>query len=227
MHSSVHNGTVAPLDAIADDDESTRADPRVIRSRELILDAALTCFLRGGYVSTTVDDIALEAGVAKRTIYNLYGTKDELFRAVASWAIETAERFVVERVQSPVGVLLLSEEIAGFAVAHARAVVNSRVISIRRLLIAEVPRFPELAAEYFDRVPRRVMTAIADRLQRYAVLGTLEVPEPQDAAYHFTYLVLGEALDRSLFAPDSVDDAQVERAARRGADAFIRAYATR
>lgn len=213
--------------ATTDTDEPARTDPRVVRSRELILDAALRCFLASGYLEATVDGIATEAGVAKRTIFNLYGSKDELFRAVIARATDVAEKFVVERVGSPVGVLPLDDEIAEFAVAHARAVIAPRVISTRRLLIGEALRFPELAAEYFDRVPSLVMAAIADRLLRYARLGALQVPEPRLAADHFAYLVLGEALDRSLFQPDSITDAQVEAAARTGAGAFLRAYRTR
>ncbi|WP_374947099.1 TetR/AcrR family transcriptional regulator [Agreia sp.] len=207
--------------------ERARTDPRILRSRDLILDAALGCFLARGYLAATVDGIAVEAGVAKRTVFNLYGTKDELFRAVIARATEISEKFVVDRVESPIGVLPIDQEVAEFALAHARAVITPQVISTRRLLIGEALRFPELASDYFDRVPGRIMGAIADRLLRYAVLGTLHVPEPRRAAEHFAYLVLGEALDRSLFQPGSITDAQVEAAALRGADAFVRAYRTR
>jgi AcrR family transcriptional regulator len=210
--------------ARADSGAIARIDPRAVRSRELILDAALDHFLARGYLAATVDDIAASGGVAKRTVYNLFESKDELFRAVVRRATETAEHFVADHVESEVGAAPVDDEITAFAVSHARVVVTPRVVATRRLLIGEAQRFPELAAEYFDRVPHAVITAIAARLGRYDELGLLLVPDPNRAADHFAYLVLGAALDRALFLPDGIDPAQIERDARDGAAAFLRAY---
>ena len=49
---------------------------------EAIAQAALRLFLRDGYERTSVDAIAAEAGVSKRTIYNRYTDKENLFRSV-------------------------------------------------------------------------------------------------------------------------------------------------
>ncbi|MFB2599072.1 TetR/AcrR family transcriptional regulator [Herbiconiux sp. P17] len=210
--------------ASANPSPAARIDPRAARSRELVLDAALDYFLEHGYLAATVDGVAAAAGVAKRTVYNLFISKDELFRAVIRRATETAERFVAERVESAVGTGPVEEEIAAFAVSHARAVVAPRVVTTRRLLIGEAQRFPELAAEYFDRVPNAVIAAIAARLKRYDALGLLTVPDARTAAEHFAYLVLGASLDRALFDADAIDPEGVERGARAGAAAFLRAY---
>jgi AcrR family transcriptional regulator len=195
-----------------------------VRSRELVLDAALGYFVAHGYLAATVDGLAAEAGVAKRTVYNLFGSKDELFRAVIHRATETSGRFVAERVESAVGEQPVDVEVPEFAVAHALAVVTPRVVATRRLLIGEAQRFPDLAHEYFERVPGAVIVAIARRLARYADRGLLAVPDPVSAAEHFAYLVLGAALDRALFASEPIDASAVEEAAIRGAHAFLRAY---
>lgn len=202
-------------------------DPRPARSRELILDAALQHFLQHGYPDATVDALAVEAGVAKRTVYNLFGSKEELFRAVIARATDTAERFVTEHIEADVGSADPDGEIHAFALSHARAVLAPRVIATRRLLIGESLRFPELAAEYFDRVPSGVIDAIAGRLQRYRELGVLEFADARAAAEHFAYLVLGPALDRALFQPGALEPARIERAALLGAGAFLRAYSQR
>src|SRR5580700_551953 len=49
---------------------------------EAISSAARRLFLREGYERTSVDAIAAEAGVSKRTIYNRYGDKETLFLSV-------------------------------------------------------------------------------------------------------------------------------------------------
>src|SRR3546814_15424608 len=54
------------------------------QKRAAILTAAVDVFLRGGYEAAGMDAIATEAGVAKQTIYNHFGSRDGLFRAIVS-----------------------------------------------------------------------------------------------------------------------------------------------
>jgi AcrR family transcriptional regulator len=54
----------------------------VPRRNEHLLDIATEVFVRQGYNATTLDRIAAEAGVAKRTIYARYTDKQALFFAV-------------------------------------------------------------------------------------------------------------------------------------------------
>lgn len=58
------------------------------RTRVLIRDAAAGLFERNGYVSTTVKQIAAEAGVAVRTVFTAFpGGKAELFRDALDTAV--------------------------------------------------------------------------------------------------------------------------------------------
>ncbi|ODU07173.1 MAG: hypothetical protein ABS81_02415 [Pseudonocardia sp. SCN 72-86] len=57
-----------------------------------MLAAAHDHFVRHGYVGTNVDLVADSARVAKRTVYNIDGDKETLFRAVVDEAIGIAER---------------------------------------------------------------------------------------------------------------------------------------
>src|SRR3954465_2762662 len=47
-----------------------------------MLQAAQRLFERDGYVATTVEDIATEAGVALKTVYSAFATKAGLLRAL-------------------------------------------------------------------------------------------------------------------------------------------------
>src|SRR6188472_4297134 len=68
-------------------------DPRVRRSRAAALEAAMSLFLRNGYGATTMDEIAGEAGLTKRTLYNNYANKAALFTEAVTEAIAMAEGF--------------------------------------------------------------------------------------------------------------------------------------
>jgi AcrR family transcriptional regulator len=58
--------------------------------RAQIIEAALACFSRQGYVNTTMDDIAAESGLSKGAIYWYFESKDDLFQAAASAEMERA-----------------------------------------------------------------------------------------------------------------------------------------
>src|SRR5262245_26991427 len=68
-------------------------DPRVLRTRLAVVDAARTLFMRQGYAGTTMEDIAALAGLTKRTVYNNYGDKDTLFTQIVADTIAVAEEF--------------------------------------------------------------------------------------------------------------------------------------
>jgi TetR/AcrR family transcriptional repressor of mexJK operon len=202
-------------------------DPRITRSRALIMAAAAQVFLEQGYPGTSVDDIAAAAGVSKRTVYNVFVDKEQLFRAIIGAAIATAEQFSVglaattaQATDAAAALTTLARELAAF-------VLGGRVVPLRRLLIGEARRFPEFAVEYYERAPGRVMAAVAVALRSFADRGLLRVDDAELAAEHFAFLAIGASLDRALFesGTDAAGaDAAVERA-ERGAAAFLRAYA--
>ncbi len=71
-------------------DEETRSRGRPVTPeadlRAALAEATLTLLLKGGYSAATVDAVAEEAGVAKKTLYRFAANRDELVaQAVRSW----------------------------------------------------------------------------------------------------------------------------------------------
>lgn len=60
-------------------------------TRELILDAMDALMGRFGYRKTTMDDLAREAGISKRTIYLYFSSKEEVGLSSIGRVVETAE----------------------------------------------------------------------------------------------------------------------------------------
>ncbi len=201
-------------------------DPRVARTRSAVLDAATTLFLRSGYLATSMDDIAAAAGVAKRTLYNNYADKEALFREVVMAATSVAERFAGDAAAELADPEDLQASLTALARRLAGDATSSRLVRLRRLLIGEAHRFPDLAAEYYDLAPGRVMAAIAAALQRLAADGRLRVHDPDRAAEQFAFLVLGAALDRAMFTGDdsTPDPDALAEAADDGVRTFLARY---
>src|ERR1700756_9100 len=61
---------------------SNQAIPKARRygSREAIVEAAELRFLERGFGAVSMDDLASAAGVARRTLYNQFASKEEIFR---------------------------------------------------------------------------------------------------------------------------------------------------
>jgi TetR/AcrR family transcriptional regulator, mexJK operon transcriptional repressor len=120
----------------------------------------------------------------------------------------------------------VTEELRELGLLHARAVLGGRIVPLRRLLIREASRFPDLARDYYERAPRKVMATIAEALRRFADRDHLDVDDADRAAEQFAFLVLGASLDEALFDPEGrpTSDEVVEARARAGVETFLRAH---
>jgi AcrR family transcriptional regulator len=73
--------------------------PRAVRERQLV-ELAEPLFAERGYAGTSMQELARRAGVTKPVIYELFESKDGLFRACVDRAIERMAASVVEAFRS-------------------------------------------------------------------------------------------------------------------------------
>ena len=125
---------------------SNRAE-RAAERRGAIIEAALDEFIARGFAATRLDD------VAKGTIYLHFKDKEALFEEL----IRTAIVPLVSRLTAPPSVAgaPVRDMIEGFATAFIHDVVTTRRGDIVRLIVAEGPRFPEIADFYYREVVSR------------------------------------------------------------------------
>lgn len=191
-----------------------------------MLEAAATLFMRDGYVGTSMDDVAAAAQVSKRTLYNNFAGKEALFREVVLGLTGQAAEFAAEAAAELTDPDDLEAALLALARRLATRTVDPRVLRLRRLVIGEAHRFPDLAAEYYELAPGRVIGTLATALDSLAGEGRLRISDPRLAAEQLAFLVLGPALDRSLFDGDdkSPDVAALTAAAEAGVHTFLAAY---
>lgn len=201
-------------------------DPRVARTRAAVAEAATTLFLRNGYQGTSVDDIAAQAQVSKRSVYNNFGDKQTLFTQIVLGYTATAEQLASGFVTDLPTAADVPSALRDLARRHLTAVTQPQVLRLRRLIILEATRFPDLAAEYYRRAPGLVLDALTHAFQELHARGELKAPNARRAAEHYSYLILGATLDNALFDPDGPTPSKrsLERVASEGVDAFLAAY---
>jgi TetR/AcrR family transcriptional regulator, mexJK operon transcriptional repressor len=189
--------------------------------------AALQLFERDGFARTSVDAIADQAGVSKRTIYNHYGDKKTLFLSLVRDTYRALIEAVTAMMDSCLSDLVDEADMERGITAFARelaliAALSPERQSLIRLMMTEAPHFPELQAEQLR--PRGITSALAERLAKLAARGLLDAPDPEDAANHLFALTMGRVNNRSLYGAFMPPDEEVMRMAESGAAAFLRAY---
>jgi TetR/AcrR family transcriptional repressor of mexJK operon len=202
-------------------------DPRVVRTRAAIVDAARTLFMRQGYAGTTMEQIAALAGLTKRTVYNNYGDKDALFTQIVADVLAYAETFargLHEEFTTGVTAANVAATLDDLGRRLALGIVRPEVIALRRLLIGEARSFPSLAAEYFDRAPGQVIEALTSGFAHLGRRRLLRIADARQAAAQFAYLVAGEPLDRAMLVGTLPSDEHVIRCAREGVQTFLARY---
>ena len=97
---------------------------------------------------------------------------------------------------------------------------------LRRLVIAEAARFPELGRVFYEQGPGRTIAALAATFDRLAERGLLHVPDPLLAANQFNWLILSAPLNRAMLLGEdrAPDPAEIDRWAEDGVRAFLAAY---
>jgi TetR/AcrR family transcriptional repressor of mexJK operon len=189
------------------------------------MEAATTLFLRQGYQGTSMDEVAALAAVSKQTVYKHFADKERLFSAITLGVTATAEEFI--QIAPPLleDTSDLAQALHALARRYITAVMQPQVLQLRRLIIAEAGRFPELARTYYARAPERVLATLASSLQQLADRGLLRLDDALLAANHFAFLVLGPPLDKAMFCGDnSFTPAELDGFADAGMRAFLAAY---
>ncbi len=189
---------------------------------ETILAAAERAFLASGFGAVTMDAIAREAGASKATVYAHFTGKEELFGAIVA---RVSERrfggFSVEALD-PIDI-----EASLIAIAHRflDLVLSPEGISLNRIIVGEVTRFPVLGEVFWAAGPERQRAQIEAFLRRAAEAGSLAIPDPRLAAEQFAALARGEIHLRSLLRrEDPGDPAALDAAAASAVATFLRAF---
>jgi TetR/AcrR family transcriptional regulator, mexJK operon transcriptional repressor len=189
-----------------------------------VLRAARNVFLTHGFSAATTDMIQREAGVSKSTVYAHYATKEALFVAVIE-AECAAFADTVRRIEFRPG--KLRETLTALAQAYLDIVLSPTGLSLFRVVIAEAPRFPNLARTFYLAGPQVIAGMVADCLGSAVTSGEADLSElGRDAAARlFINLVRSEPQLQCLTHPGAAPSAaQIHQWTSEAVTTFMRAY---
>ena len=186
-----------------------------------ILDAALSVFAAEGYSGTSMDAIAAKAAVSKPTLYQYFGTKEQLFTEIM-----LAERNTMLLAFDHPGTDMVAE-LHHFAWHYADTVMRPEFLSLARLIIGEAQRFPEIGRAYQAAGPDRVLAGMITYLTRQRDAGKLTFDDAELAAEDLWGLILSAPRNQALHLPDRIPTKpELARYINNGLRVFLKAYST-
>ncbi|MBT9502905.1 MAG: TetR/AcrR family transcriptional regulator [Burkholderiaceae bacterium] len=119
------------------------------RKRESIVAAAIAEFREHGFAGTSMDRIAAAAEVSKRTVYNHFPSKDELFAEILMQLWQRAKGLDVV-VYDPVRPL--REQLLALMSGKLRLITDASFMNLVRVAVAEMMHAPERAQAMVERL---------------------------------------------------------------------------
>jgi TetR/AcrR family transcriptional repressor of mexJK operon len=202
---------------------------RSARKHRAILDAATTAFLRSGYLGTSMDQIAALAAVSKQTVYKHFADKERLFSEIVTSTVTEVAEPVYNEVLNLADSGDVEADLRDLARRMLAGVMQPRVLQLRRLVIGEAGRFPELGRAFYEQGPGRTIAALASAFEPLAARGVLEVDDPLLAAAHFNWLIMSIPLNQAMLlgSDEPPAPADLDRYADTGVRVFLAAYGRR
>jgi TetR/AcrR family transcriptional regulator, mexJK operon transcriptional repressor len=159
--------------------------------RAALIEATLTLLLKGGYATATVDAVAKQAGVAKKTLYRFAANRDELVaQAVRSWTDAFQPAFELDADSSDA----LGEMLEQGLQAIASQVLSAPAVGMFRLLQHEFVGRDALLAAYQDNGIVRGRATLANWLQRQQQLGWLRAQDVAQTSDLLLAMTMAEPL---------------------------------
>lgn len=189
--------------------------------RERILTAARKIFLDGPPEHATMDAVAQEAGMSKKTIYREFKSQLELLGALLSENVADMGDF---RAPTPRDDIEL--ELYGLVMRLVSHMTSPRSMALFRLIVSEVRRYPVLMQQQQEHnrprgLPRQV---IADWLSSPIVRANYQIDDPSEAAAMLLGMVTQDAAFKMMLSSGQSPTPPhlLEQRARRAVTIFLR-----
>lgn len=186
--------------------------PSAAKRREILL-GARKIFLNDGYSNSSMDSVALAAGVSKQTIYRYFPSKEHLFIGMME---ELCDPLFRENVQGNIQDYPLEAGLLVFAKSFVNIIFSPDTLALHRLAMGEVGRVPQIGRLFYEGGPAVSLQILVRFFEQHADQLTMSRVGRQNAAEEFQSMLRGYEHFRVLLgiAPPPSQKARDRIAAR-------------
>lgn len=184
-----------------------------------LLDCALEHFLDKGFDPATIEAIAADVNMTKRTVYARYPDKAALFRAALRRGTEkyAADRATIKATLDGT----LEQALINIAMLRIALVARTEGMKLQRLINTESYRFPDIIRTYYDIAALPTVQLLAERLEAETQAGRLAIDDPMLAANVFMSMVVSGPV-RLILSGNEMPDEQVDKRVRFAVKLFLK-----
>lgn len=202
--------------------KATAAATEIDAKEAAIVAAARKTFLLHGYDGASMDEIALAAAVSKRTVYNRFRSKEELFAATIEESCRRVLPVDIDAIEKSLSTQAFTSELAHL---FLRGMLHPEALALRRIASFEAGRNPALGRLYYDHGPVYMMATFAPILRRAAEREGIVIDDVETALHQLGALIMEPLYTEALLgvAQDDLERA-IDRQIERGLAAFWKIY---
>jgi TetR/AcrR family transcriptional regulator, mexJK operon transcriptional repressor len=195
------------------------------RTRKKIENAALVLFLKSGFASTSMDDVATAAEVSKQTVYSHFESKEALFLEIMLALMLPAGDQVQSLSPEPSGASM-NDFLLAFALQQLAVVLSPNLMQLRRLVIGEAQRFPQLGKTLHKAGPLRSINRLTQAFDHYKNAGSFKGKDTRSAAEFFNWILMGGPVNAAMLLGDTAIPKlpQLRKHAQESVRIFLAAY---
>jgi AcrR family transcriptional regulator len=183
-----------------------------------LLERALDHFLDKGFEQATIEAIAADVGMTKRTVYARYADKASLFRAAVRRAIE---RYSIpeDRIRATEADDL-TQTLTNIAMLRIDLVSSPQGLKLQRIIQTESYRFPDIFTDTYEIGALPTIRFLADLLVRETEAGNLAIDHPLMAANTFMSMVVAGPV-RFILAASPLPKKELDKRVAFGVQLFL------
>jgi AcrR family transcriptional regulator len=197
-----------------------RGAPSPDERRARLVSAAEETFLERGYAAASTDDIAVRAGMSKRTLYTVFPSKAALFESVVRAVLAEDKAVGIDKGEADP-----AKAAGDYLFAVARGILSDRRMGLLRLVVAESPRSPELSEVFFREVRGGGPKELADWLAGLEAEGRVSVGDCADAALMLFGMAVGHPHMLRLAGGERIAEDVLRARIDRAVSIFLRGLA--
>lgn len=193
------------------------------RKRRAIIDAAAAEFQRDGFDGASMNRIAATAKVSKRTVYNHFPSKEELFHAIVADLFNRTRSLQSVDYDSSAS---LEQQLTEIGRQFADLTMSDEFIRLARVVVSRFMHSPQLAAATLGSHEHR-KAALIRWIKAAKNDGRLTVGNPTQAARQFTGLIQEFAFWPQLVGTENkLTKRELRQVVKAATNMFLAHYAT-
>jgi AcrR family transcriptional regulator len=176
-----------------------------------------------------MDAIAAAAEVSKQTVYKHFSNKQQLFAEIVCATTSQAANPVDNHARALADSHDVEADLRDLGQRLLTLVMQPSILRLRRLVIAEAGRFPDLGRTFMEQGVARTGRALTVAFERLAARGLLRMDDPALAASQFNWLIMSRPINEAMLLGrhDAPDPDDIVRFVDDGVRMFMKAYGPR